>query len=256
MKIIIIEDEALVANDLAASLKKIRPNVEIQQLLGSAKEAIAYFQNNPLPDLIFSDIQLGDGLSFEIAEHIQFTVPIIFCTAFDEYAIEAFKTNGIEYILKPFDLKSLEKALVKFENLKTVLVGDMANQYRIAMETLSKYQLKESGTYIVKYRDRFLPINYKNIALFYLENEINHLYTINGRVFYITESLEELEKKLKPIFYRVNRQFLINRSAIVDATEHFPRKLKINLTIQFDKDIYISKEKRAKVLAWLASETE
>lgn len=205
--------------------------------------------------MIFSDIQLGDGLSFEISKEIEISVPIIFCTAYDEYAIEAFKTNGIEYILKPFDKKSLGDALSKFENLKETLAGNITQQYKAAMEALSKYKLNESGTYMYKYRDRYLPISFSNIALFYLENEINHLYTYSGKVYFISESLEELEKKLSPVFFRVNRQFLINRNAVVDAAEQFPRKLLINLKIPFNREIYASREKRTKVFEWLSSQS-
>lgn len=255
MKVLIIEDEMLVANDLAISLKTIRPGIEIQRILESVKDAVDYLKKNEQPDLIFSDIQLGDGLSFEINREVEINVPIIFCTAYDNYAIEAFKVNGIEYILKPFDRKSLENAISKFENLRQNLAGNIAHQYKFAMEALSMYKLKESGTYMVKYRNRFLPINYNHIGMFYLENEINNLYTTTGKIFYVPESLEELEKKLGPVFFRVNRQFLINRSVVVDAIEHFPRRLVINLSFKFGKQVFVSKEKRGKVLDWLASQT-
>lgn len=148
MKIVIIEDEWLVAEDLSASLKQIRPGINIECILGSVKEAVDYFKQSPQPDLIFSDIQLGDGLSFEIAQSIDINVPIIFCTAYDDYAIDAFKVNGIEYILKPFSTDSLEKAISKFENLKKLLTGNIVHQYEAAMQALSSYQLKDNGTYI------------------------------------------------------------------------------------------------------------
>ncbi len=118
MKVVIIEDEPLVAQDLENSLKKIRKDLEVVCILGSVLEAVDYFKKHEQPDLVFSDIQLGDGLSFEITKEVDINVPIIFCTAYDEYAIEAFRTNGIAYILKPFDTKSLEKAVSKFEGLK------------------------------------------------------------------------------------------------------------------------------------------
>lgn len=254
MRVVIIEDEPLVAKDLAATIKKIRPDFEIQCILGSVAEAVAYFRSNPQPHLIFSDIQLGDGLSFEITKEVRINVPIIFCTAYDEYAIDAFKTNGIEYILKPAHPKALENAISKFENLKESLAGDIAKQYDIAMKTLSMYKLKESGTYMARYRDRFLPINIDAIAYFFLENEVNHLYTHKGMTYYVTESLEELEKRFAPVFFRVNRQFLINRNAIAEASEYFPRRLKINLKVPFENEIIVSKEKRAKVLDWLSSQ--
>ena len=199
MRVVIIEDEKLVAVDLASQLKEIRPEIIIECLLESVEESIAYFQHNPQPDLIFSDIQLGDGLSFEISKHIEISAPVIFCTAFDEYALDAFRASGIAYILKPFSKKSLENAVIRFEQLKGHLGVEMANQYETAMTALSKYQLKDSGTLMIKYRDRYLPISMESIAFFYIEYEIIHLYTHNGKTYIILDTLEELEKKTMQI---------------------------------------------------------
>ncbi|MCV9929801.1 LytTR family DNA-binding domain-containing protein [Flavobacterium sp. LS1R49] len=252
MKIIIIEDEMLVADELVDNLKQIKPDVEIVCILSSVKEAIDYFTDNPQPDLIFSDIQLGDGLSFDIAKVITIDVPIIFCTAFDEYALDAFRVNGIEYILKPFSLESLEKALLKFQNMQKVMAGSIALKYEAAMATLTARNKNNSNTIMVKYRDRLLPFTLDKIALFYLENEITYMYAHSGKMYTMTDSLEELEHKAGFDFFRMNRQFLVNRNAIEDATDYFPRKLKINLLIAFDRNIIVSREKRSKLLTWLA----
>ncbi|GAA0886544.1 LytTR family DNA-binding domain-containing protein [Sphingobacterium siyangense subsp. cladoniae] len=251
MRVVIIEDEKLVAENLASQLKQIRPDITIECLLESVEESIEYFHHNSQPDLIFSDIQLGDGLSFEISKHIEINAPVIFCTAFDEYALEAFRASGIAYILKPFSKKSLEDAVVRFEQLKGHLMVEMANQYETAMTALSKYQLKDSGTLMIRYRDRFLPISLESIALFYIEHEIIHLYTHSGKNYIIPDTLEELEKKVGIDFFRVNRQFIINRNAITDIVDYFPRRLKVNLNIAFHKEIIVSKEKRKKVLDWM-----
>jgi len=251
MKVVIIEDERLVADNLASLLKEIRPEIEIECILESVEESIEYFQEHRQPDLIFSDIQLGDGLSFEISKHIEVTAPVIFCTAFDDYALEAFRASGIAYVLKPFRIESLENAIFKFEQLKVHLTENMAHQYEIALLTLSKYRLKDSGTLMIRYRDRFLPISFDSIALFYIEHEIIYLYTHNGKSYIISETLEELEKKVGIDFFRVNRQFILNRNAIRDIVDYFPRRLKINLNLAFDKEIIVSKEKRKKVLDWM-----
>lgn len=252
MKIIIIEDEILVAEDLSNSLKKISPDIKIEAVLGSIREAVEYFSVSPMPDLIFSDIQLGDGLSFEIGREIDLRVPIIFLTAYDEYALEAFKVNGIDYILKPFSEESLIQSINKYKNLKTLLLGDIEDQYKIALQQLSNYRLKESGIFMVKFRDRTLPLSYNQIALFYLEEEVNNLYTNAGKVFFVSESLEELEKRLWPTFFRVNRQCLVNRNAVEDASEHPLRRLQLNMKFPFGKEILVSREKKRKVLDWLA----
>ncbi|KAF2336842.1 LytR/AlgR family response regulator transcription factor [Flavobacterium daemonense] len=251
MKIVIIEDELLVAEDLASNLKQIKPDIEIVSILSSVKEAIDYFSKNSQPDLIFSDIQLGDGLSFDIAKVISIEVPVIFCTAFDEYALEAFRINGIEYILKPFSAESLEKALLKFQNMQKVMAGSIALKYEATIATLEAKNKNSSGTIMVKYRDRLLPFTLDKIALFFLENEITYLHTNSGSSFAMTESLEELEHKAGLDFFRMNRQFLVNRNVITEATDYFPRKLKINLSFPFKKDIIVSREKRGKLLIWL-----
>jgi DNA-binding LytR/AlgR family response regulator len=251
MKIIIIEDESIVAEDLASSLKNCNAEIEIIALLGSVKEAIAYFKNNPQPDLIFSDIQLGDGLSFEIIQTVPLNVPVIFCTAFNEYALDAFKANGIEYILKPFSTTELKVALSKFHNMQQIMTGQIAAQYQKAMETISNLQHPVSSTIMVKYRDRLLPFTLDKIALFYVEAETTVMLAHNGKSYILTESLEDLEKRTNRSFFRMNRQLLVNRNAIVDVTDYFPRKLKINLSFPFHKDIFVSREKRSKVLAWL-----
>ncbi|MCD9576677.1 LytR/AlgR family response regulator transcription factor [Flavobacterium soyae] len=251
MKIVIIEDEILVAEELVSNLKQIDPNIEIISILSSVKEAVNYFNANPQPDLIFSDIQLGDGLSFDIAKDITIDVPVIFCTAFDEYALEAFRVNGIEYILKPFSLESLGKALLKFQNMQKIMAGSIAQKYEAAMEALKAKNKNSSTTIMVKYRDRLLPFAHDKIALFYLENEITYMRCHNGKVYSMSESLEELEHKTAEKFFRMNRQFLVNRNAIIDVTDYFPRKLKVNLLFSFDKDIIVSREKRSRLLAWL-----
>jgi DNA-binding LytR/AlgR family response regulator len=251
MKIIIIEDESLVAEDLASSLKSCNAAIEIIALLGSVKEAIAYFKNNAQPDLIFSDIQLGDGLSFEIIQTVPLNVPVIFCTAFNEYALDAFKANGIEYILKPFSADELKIALSKFHKMQQIMSGQIGAQYQKAMETISNLQQPVSSTIMVKYRDRLLPFTIDKIALFYIEAEATVMLAHNGKSYSLTESLEDLEKRTNKFFFRMNRQVLVNRNAIADVTDYFPRKLKINLIFPFHKDIFVSREKRSKVLLWL-----
>ncbi|CAD0005395.1 LytR/AlgR family response regulator transcription factor [Flavobacterium salmonis] len=253
MKIILIEDESLVAEDLASSLKNCSDEIEIVALLGSVKEAIVYFRTNPQPDLIFSDIQLGDGLSFEIIKTVPLNVPVIFCTAFNEYALDAFKANGIEYILKPFSAAELKAALAKFHSMQQLMSSQIAEQYQKAMEIISNLEQPVSTSILVKYRDRLLPFSLDKIALFYVETETTVMLAHNGKSYTLTESLEDMEKRTNQFFFRMNRQVLVNRNAIADVTDYFPRKLKINLSLPFHKDIFVSREKRSKVLAWLGN---
>lgn len=251
MKIVIIEDEILVAEDLAAVLKELNPSIEITAILTSVKEAIMYLNNNQPPDLIFSDIQLGDGLSFDIAKAVNIIVPVIFCTAFDEYALDAFRANGIEYILKPFSKESLFYALTKYENMRKAISGDLAERYEAALATISTINSNAVKTLLVRYRDRLLPFTLDKIAFFCVENELCYLHLFSSKTFIISESLEELESKLGNAFFRVNRQYLVNKKAVQDVSEYFPRKLKINLQQNYDKEIIVSKEKKTKFLNWL-----
>ncbi|SHL06466.1 LytR/AlgR family response regulator transcription factor [Chryseobacterium polytrichastri] len=251
MKIIIIEDETLVAEDLYSTLMQIKPDIELQAVLSSVSESIEYFSNHPQPDLIFSDIQLGDGLSFQIFSHIEINVPIVFCTAFDDYAIEAFQTNGIDYILKPYDKNVLDKAIQKYSLLKTALAKDVIQQYDAVMKVLDSYKLQETGTFMIKHRDRYLPVGLDKIAMFYLEDEVCRLYLFSGKIYFIPDTLEEVESKIGSNFFRANRQFLINKEAVLEALEYFPRKLKLQLKLSFDKEIIVSKEKKTKLLKWL-----
>lgn len=250
MNIIIIEDESLVAEDLAASIKQLRPGTIIQAILGSVSESKSYFDSHPQPDLIFSDIQLGDGLSFEIFRSIPTQSPVIFCTAFDEYALEAFRANGINYILKPFSPEELLHAIEKYEAMRERMAGTVDKHYKQAMDVVTLAN-PVSTTLLVKFRERFLPIAFSQVALFYLENEITYLYTFTGRTYCITETLEELEKKAGFGFFRMNRQYLVSRQAIVDAEAYEYRKLAINLHFTFNKKIIVSKEKKKKVMEWL-----
>ncbi|MEN4761610.1 LytTR family DNA-binding domain-containing protein [Chryseobacterium sp. C39-AII1] len=253
MKIIIIEDELLVAEDLAGVLRELRPNIEITAILTSVKEAILYLNNNEAPDLIFSDIQLGDGLSFEIAKSVNLIVPVIFCTAFDIYALEAFRANGIEYILKPFSTESLSQALNKYEYIQKAITRDLAERYESALATISAINNNAVKTLLVRYRDRLLPFTVDKIAFFCVENDLCYLHHFSSRTFIVNESLEELESKLGNAFFRVNRQYLVNRKAIQDVSEYFPRKLRINLYKSYDKDIVVSKEKKTKFIKWLGA---
>lgn len=251
MKVIIIEDEMLVAEDLARTLLKINPAIEIVAILASVQQAVSYFKTKSAPDLVFSDIKLGDGLSFTIFQQILVDAPVIFCTAFDEYALEAFKTNGIEYILKPFSRDAVKQALGKFNSLKKQFSGTIAEQYEAAMEAVSSSGDRPRETLIIRFRDKLLPVNLGDIALFYVENFTVYAHLFSQKVYVIPESLEELEKSCGSHFFRINRQQLVNRSAIKDASTYLSRKLKVELTLPLDREIFVSKLRKGKFIDWL-----
>lgn len=253
MNIVIIEDEQLTANDLASTILAIEPDALIVAMLGSVKESVNYFSGFPKCDLIFCDIQLGDGLSFEIFSKVKIAAPIIFCTAFDEYAINAFKTNGIDYILKPFSTSAVQSALGKYYQLKQTFSSTNSEQLEAVLKSLVTGSTHTSTNLLINHKDKILPIKIDQIALFYVENEITHLVTFEHKEFTINKNLEELEQSAGKAFFRVNRQYLINRKAVVDVTRYFSRKLLVNLAVPFEDDITVSKEKSPQFLAWLES---
>ena len=250
MKIAIIEDEQHTAKDLAACIKKAEPAAHIIAMLSSVKEANDFFNEAPDLDLIFSDIQLGDGVSFTIFDQIANRTPVIFCTAFDEYALHAFKASGIDYVLKPFTTKTIAACLAKYKELKGKL-SQQISSYRQVGELLS--HPPEQRSLLIYHKDKITPIRLNDIALFHLKHELTHLITFDEKQYFITHSLEELEKTTAGQFYRANRQSLINRAAIRDVSQYFGRKLLVNLTIPFAEKVTVGKVKTASFLSWLSN---
>ena len=250
MNIIIIEDERLTAEDLKDLILQCEPQAKITAILGSVQESIDYFNSREMPDLIFSDIQLGDGLSFEIFQKLDIKAPIIFCTAFDEYAIEAFKTSGIHYILKPFDEKDIREALAKYNKLKDSF-NPAGNTLNNILQLFQHKTQPKAASVLVHYRDQIIPIKLEDIAVFYIKNEVTMLYTFDKKTFTINKTLDEIQQNAGENFYRANRQFIINRNAVQNASQYFSRKVSITLNIPFEETITISKEKITHFLEWL-----
>jgi len=251
MKIVIIEDEQLTSNDLVKNIRNLLPGVEILSQLYSVEDAITWFKKNEHPDLIFSDIQLGDGLCFEIFKNLTISSPVIFCTAYDEYAIKAFKANAIDYILKPFDQEAITNALNKYKELERRFSAK-ATRFENILELFENRKTQKKGSILVYYKDKILPVRIEDIALFYLENEITYLTTFDQKSYTINKPLDELEKIAGPDFYRANRQNLIQRKAIKEASQYFARTLSVTLTIPFKETIKVNKVKVSDFLNWLS----
>ncbi|MGF1583722.1 MAG: LytR/AlgR family response regulator transcription factor [Bacteroidales bacterium] len=250
MRIVIIEDEQLTATDLASSIMKAESTAEIVAILGSVKESVKFFNENTQKlDLIFSDIQLGDGLSFEVFKTVKVSTPIVFCTAYDEYALNAFKVNSIHYMLKPFSSKSVAEALSKFHDLRTNLHNGPA-QYQKILELLTRP--KHQSSLLVYHGEKILPVRIDSVGLFFIENEMTHLVTFDSTRYAVNKTLEELEHIAGSQFFRASRQYLINRKAIKDSSQYFGRKLAVNLTVTFKERITVSKAKVTEFLDWLS----
>jgi two-component system response regulator LytT len=252
MNIVIIEDELLTAEDLAFILTNADMNIVVQAMLTSVQDAIAWFQQQPAVDLVFSDIQLGDGLSFEIFRAVRIPAPVVFCTAYDEYALEAIRSNGIEYILKPFTAGTVIGAINKFQQLKRHFIPATVDYEKlIRLITDSERPGQEVSSVLVYHRDKILPVPLVEIALFFIDGEVIRLHCFNGKSYIINQTLDELEQQAKGVFFRVNRQYLVSRRAVTDANYYLPRKYVVNLSIPFKEAIVVSKNRTAAFLQWL-----
>lgn len=251
MKVIIIEDELRTAEDLASMLNEIEPGLEITAILQTISAAIDWLNSNPMPDLIFSDIQLGDGLSFEIFKSIHVPAPIIFCTAFDEYAIQAFESNSIDYLLKPIDEAALRKSLDKYKSLKDHLLGD-GNDYRSSMKRLLTSM---SGTFkknlLVHYKNNIVPVRISDVEFVYAANTLVYIYLPTAS-YPIQYTMEQFYDMVDPgVFFRANRRFIIKRDIVLNIEQYFGRKLLVNTRCKVPEKILISKQKASAFLKWM-----
>ncbi|GAB3522598.1 LytR/AlgR family response regulator transcription factor [Emticicia fontis] len=246
MKIVIIEDEPKTAANLEKIIKNMSPDYRILEKIDSVESGLQYFEEVGFPDLIFSDIQIADGLSFEIYNSLPPTCPIIFCTAYDQYALQAFRANGIDYLLKPFSETDVRKALEKCQNLKQNLQPNQSLQ--LLFEQLQK---PAKQTILINFREKIIPVNIHSIPFFY---SVNHqtIILFEGKEQSISYSLDELEAMLDSNqFYRANRQFIINRTFIREIEYYFARKLVVLLNTKTPENIVVSKAKASDFLRWM-----
>ena len=251
MNIVIIEDEPMTSEDMEKIMSDLNIGINVVSIIRSVKEGILFFKQRPVVDLIFSDIQLGDGLSLEIFKSVRFQAPIIFCTAYDEYALDAIKSNGIEYILKPFTKESIEGAINKYNQLKNYLSPQPDLEKLLASFRTSAQAIPQPRSILVYYKDKVMPIKIEHIALFQVDGEVNRLICFDGRSFIISQSLDELEQVVNNQFFRVNRQSLVNRQAVLEASQYFGRKYVVKLTIALKETIVVGKSKVTAFLNWL-----
>lgn len=252
MNVVIVEDEIPAAEKLARYLQRYDENIEVLKQLGSVKEAVDWLKaHQSAADLIFMDIQLVDGKSFEIFNHIEIEKPIIFTTAFDEYAIDAFKVNSIDYLLKPIPFEDLETALAKFKRIKASFTAS-SNQTDILKNALNLLQQKSYKTrFMVKLGEHIKSKTTGEIDLFYAEGRNVYLVTSANRKFIIDYKLEELEVLLDPKhFFRVNRTFVLNINGFKDVVVYSNSRLKVVPKLDFDKEIIVSRDKVPAFKSW------
>lgn len=252
MKVLIIEDEKKASRELKMVIEEVRPDANVTNILESVEEGIKWLADREVVDLIFSDIQLSDGLCFEIFRNNTYPYPVIFCTAYSDFIMDAFSANGIYYILKPITKQAVEESFRKFEWLKESFNG--RPEYIQMVEKMVQ-QVKPSykASLLVSHRDKIIPVKTTDIAFFYYSNGIIHVH-LQNQEFHITEVLEELEKTLNPAqFFRANRQFIINRNFVHEIERYFSRKLVVKMRTKTPEAIIISKVKSQAFLSWIES---
>ena len=237
-------------------IESLRPDFMVLTVIDSVHAGLEWFSAHPSPDLIFSDIQLGDGLSFDIFKKVRIDCPVIFCTAYDEYAINAFQNNGIDYILKPINEISLQKSLAKIDLLRKT--ADRHKEQDIIAKLMKIVESKAKvykHNFLVSFREKIIPLSTDEIAYFYYSDRNVQIYSGQNQMYLLSSSLEYLETVLDPqVFYRANRQFIVSRQAIKEVEHHSDRKLQISLNLPTVEPVIVSKAKGQSFLKWLENE--
>jgi DNA-binding LytR/AlgR family response regulator len=251
IKAVIIEDEKRASDYLSDMLKEVEPEIEVLKVLESVESGVSYLSNNSNVDVIFSDVQLADGLSFSIFERVNINVPIVFVTGYDRYLMDAFENNGIDYLLKPIDKDHLQKALRKYKGLERHFTHEKAE------ETMSQLLQYVNGgkrkRILVRKGIENITMQLCEIVLFFTENKIVHAIDRNGRKYMVDKNLSDLEEELdKSVFFRANRQYILNINYIKSFKPYERVKLWVDLTLtDLDHSIIVSQETAPMFRRWL-----
>ena len=250
MKILIVEDETAAYENLVDILAEIDLGVQITGYTESISQTVHWLQNNPYPDLILMDIHLSDGSAFSIFKAIQVETPVIFTTAYDEYAIDAFKVNSIDYLLKPIKVDELRNALEKFNKLKQPDILQYLSQLN-RMDMKGKFRDKM----LIPYKDQLLPVDLNDVSCFYTTEKSTKIYLQDGKCYPLCKTLDQVAVTLDPAnFIRANKQFIVARNSVKNITIWFDSRLLITLHTEVPERIYVSKNKAAEFKAWITNE--
>lgn len=252
MKVVIVEDEPNAAQRLSKLIRELDPSSEILTTIDSVKRAVAWFKSNPSPDLIFMDIQLGDGLSFEIFEQVKLTAPVIFTTAYDAYALKAFKVNSVDYLLKPVDKEELSNALKKYRSVSsrpTAPTDELLNNIGQAVQMLTR---KYKTRFVIKVGEHLKTVEVSQIRYLFSQDKTTFCATDEARNLIVDYTLEQLEEMLDPDeFFRINRKYLVRSSAIKDMISYTNSRLKLILKGSDDDDVIVARERVQDFKDWL-----
>lgn len=254
MNVVIIEDEIRAGEDLKTSILDLQSDANVLTIINSVENGLEWFNSSSTyPDIIFSDIQLGDGLAFDILSAIHVSCPVIFCTAYDQYAMQAFKSNGIEYLLKPITKDALQKSLDKFKHFKLPIQEVFDNTLlNDLMKQIIANSKSYKTTFLVAYKSKMIPIRVDDIMFFGILEDGTELRLKNNQRYNLNLTLDYIESIVAPsAFFRANRQYLVAYQAIKEVEHHFDRKLLIQLTLPNVQPLIVSKAKASEFLNWL-----
>ena len=252
MKVLIVEDEKMAANRLVRLLEKQIPGLEVMAQLDSVKRTVKWLNENEAPDLLFLDIQIADGLSFEIFEKTEVKSPIIFTTAYDEYAIQAFKVNSIDYLLKPIDPKALEKALIKYRERYSAPDTTPALDIHMIQQAMQMMTKQYKERFVVKIGEHIHTIPISDTAYFFSQEKATFLQTFDQSRYIIDYTLEQVEGLVDPMkFFRINRKYLISLEAVEDIVSYTNSRLRLILKHSKDMDAIVSRDKVHDFKKWL-----
>ncbi|MEP7364794.1 MAG: LytTR family DNA-binding domain-containing protein [Acidobacteriota bacterium] len=247
MKVAIVEDEPLARQMLGDCIRQCEPGVKIVAALEGVADTIAWLKAHGQPDLLFVDIQLGDGTSFDIFRHSLLDCPVVFTTAYDDYVLEAFQSNGIDYLLKPIRLEKVAAALEKYERLKGHFLSDRAAIARALQKTSGP-----RDRFLVRKGSEFVPVRTADVAYFFSEHKLVFLVTRDGKRHIVDRTLADIESMLEPAqFFRVNRNFLASIDAVSRCTPHGKGKLLVHLIPPSGVEVTVSQERAADFKRWL-----
>lgn len=256
MKILIVEDEELAVKKLTKTVNAVDESAEIIGVADSIKSTVEWLENNPTPDLILMDIELADGQSFEVFNLTQVKSPVIFTTSYDEYALQAFKVNSIDYLLKPVQKEDLQLALSKYQQLKNIYKkeeGQPGSLDQIIKELQQKLQPKEyRKRFLVKHSQKLVSIEVEDIAYFFSDGRLNFFKTNDNKKFIVDYTMDELEEMLDPDrYFRISRSFYVSIESVDQIHDYFGNRLLLHLKPEIDKEAIVSREKVTDFKKWM-----